>query len=127
MNEQLQTALTDILEKTMSGVDAATEFLVEETPLVIQELLTWYSIVYFLEMLFAIGIFIVVTVNAIKWMKYIKKDDADEDAAFAWFLVSGIASAVAIIIAFTLFNIKWLQILIAPKIWLIEYASKLVN
>jgi hypothetical protein len=41
MNEQLQQALSAILNKTMSGVDAGISFLSSEIPDVIHQLLVW--------------------------------------------------------------------------------------
>ena len=44
MNEQLQSALVKIIDKTMSGIDASVGFLSAEIPEVITQLLTWYAI-----------------------------------------------------------------------------------
>ena len=54
MNETLESALALLINKTLEGVDTAGEFLVAETPLVIEQLLLWYLV--YKGLLAAIGI-----------------------------------------------------------------------
>jgi hypothetical protein len=41
MNENLENAVASLLTETLKGVESTKEFLVSETPEVIQQLLTW--------------------------------------------------------------------------------------
>ncbi|KKN08860.1 hypothetical protein LCGC14_1052290, partial [marine sediment metagenome] len=60
MKEELQTALAELISKTLSGVDAGKEFLTAEIPDVLSQLLMWYGVSNFIEsvigaVLFGIG------------------------------------------------------------------------
>ncbi|AGH31896.1 hypothetical protein VPIG_00038 [Vibrio phage PWH3a-P1] len=44
MNEQLQQALAQIIEKAMTGLDQTVDFLSAEVPDVIYQLLLWYGV-----------------------------------------------------------------------------------
>jgi len=43
MNEQLQTAVVEILNRAISGIDASVDFMQAELPEVIEQLLLWYA------------------------------------------------------------------------------------
>ena len=44
MNEQLQGALVEILNRTISGIDASVGFMEAQLPDVIEQLLMWYAV-----------------------------------------------------------------------------------
>ena len=141
MNEQLQAALVAILDKTMSGIDASVEFMQAELPDVIQQLLTWYMVKGFVTIFIGMALMIPIYV----FIKIAKKQDianAKTDSfwvshytsmpntlGFGAMLVAAAFSIMAFVgflIAIT--NIyEPLQIWIAPKIWLIEYAAQLAK
>ena len=51
----------------------------------------------------------------------------EKDIASIYKIVGGILSVGSIVISGVLFNLTWLQIWIAPKVWLLEYAAQLVT
>ena len=59
MNEQLQGAVVQILERAISGIDSSVEFMQAELPDVIEQLLLWYGVKGLIECLIGIVIFIV--------------------------------------------------------------------
>ena len=120
MNEQLQNALAEILGKTLNGIDAASSFVVAELPDVIQQLLMWYAIKGFL--LFAVGITLIPMYYKFCRWAYVKSEN-NPDSIPVFLVFSCIPFGATLF----LFNLDWLQIIIAPKIWLIEYASELVK
>lgn len=132
MNEQLQQALTAILNKTMSGVDAGVSFLSAEIPEVIQQLLIYKMVSACIFM--AVGVAMIVgaykmTERGIKnYKEESEKGIFREDemrfilpffaAVILWFFgVILIAANVETVI----------QIWLAPKIYLIEYAASLAK
>lgn len=138
MNEELQKALGELLGSVNSGIGAAGEFLASELPDVIQQLLLWYGVKSGLTCL--VGI-----VAAILFPKLIsvllRKTDGkssffwDSQGDFSGYplpaitVMMGVMGAIIIeaIFIFDFINIEWLQIWLAPKIWLIEYASRLAS
>lgn len=123
MNEQLQTALAEMLGKANSGIDAGASFLQAQLPDVIQQLLAWkatQSVLWFSLPIIALVVF----VNLAGWIcRKSEPMDRDEKAFVAW--ITLIPVTILAVIAGC--NMDWLQILIAPKIYLIEYAASLAK
>ncbi|CAH9015585.1 putative TMhelix containing protein [Vibrio phage 466E53-1] len=134
MNEQLQGAVAQILERAISGIDSSIDFMQAELPDVIEQLLLWYAVSNVIYTL--LGLFIL---YASYW--FIKKPKPTEDN-WLWYWIEregrhGL-TAECVFGIFTLFpgicgfilstNImKSIQIWVAPKIWLMEYAANLVK
>lgn len=58
MEEQLQTALAEILSRATQGIDAGTQFLSAQLPDVIQQLLLWKLAYHLIPMLAAALVFV---------------------------------------------------------------------
>ncbi|TFL14185.1 hypothetical protein CSC67_08515 [Pusillimonas caeni] len=124
MNEQLQTALADLIGKANSGIDAGTTFLQAQLPDVIQQLLIWKAAMSSLLFLLSVAGFIGVTVAIVRvWRNadFWNGDDMPPSALVAFFL--------CVLYAFPalVWSLDWLQIWLAPKIYLIEYAASLAK
>jgi len=136
MNKILEESLAKLIEKSISGIDAATGFLQSEVPEYITQLLTWYAVYNFL--MFILGI--VIFVSVVFFTKKYSGKKRDKDGKFVWTLTHDddgivapqvIATVIVVIICFVIsvesINLEWLQIWIAPKVWLIEYAAKIAS
>jgi hypothetical protein len=127
----LEKALADILTKTTAGIEKGVEFLNAELPEVINQLLIWKAA----EALVFMIIFVCVGCGLLLLSKYMSKyakqnvdDWTEEDRAFygamQWAVcIIGIVVTIAAILS----NREWLQIWLAPKIYLIEYAAQLLK
>ena len=118
MNITLQEALAALIKATLEG----TDYLIAQIPEVLIQLLRWeftISLVYWLT-----GIILIASIKYIWWLSQDGKlRDGDGDPAFAViYSIIALGGGVAIIIC----NLTWLQIAIAPKVFLLEYATKLV-
>jgi len=139
MNEELQKALADVINKAASGIDTASDFIMAELPEVVQQAMTWYmveSLIYFV-----IGVIMIASsYKIIKYQHSLFYDDegnlANWCSSYSYtngigdLAILGIAilDIVASVVAVCfVFNITWLKIMIAPKLWLIEYAAKLAG
>ena len=150
MNEQLQKALVELIGKASNGIDASVSFLSAEIPDVIHQLLLWYAAKSAIE--FFVGVIILAFGVKIFNMKIgVSKDSAKKDYEDGkrWTRYCGsneitsteydtimmmpnywkakALGVFAAMIGSLWVNIDWLQIWIAPKIWLIEYASQLTK
>lgn len=132
MNESLQQALAGILNKTMAGVEAGVSFLSAELPDVIQQLLVWKLAESC--MLLTLGFAFLLTA-----IKLIRKGfkNLDEEQKKDWhsekpsryvvpFAIGGFSSTIAFILVMSNAG-SALQIWLAPKIYLIEYAASLAK
>ena len=132
MNEQLQTALAQIITKSLETADKAEAFILAEMPNVVQQLLTWKfwdSIVRCVG-----GLSCYVAGAGLVYLCYwLWKRSAEKDRYMSD--VNSIPSTIGALIflcctwipACFLVNLTWLQIWVAPKVYLIEYASSLIN
>lgn len=146
MNDQLQNALVNIIEQSSNGINKSVSFLSDQLPDVINQLLIWKALESFL--LFSIGVFIIWIgcVFAKKQKPKVEKAKEDYKNGEPWTryydngnLTSSIYDIIVISpyiyfvgsvilgLTFILVNHKWIMILVAPKIYLIEYAASLVN
>ena len=120
-NETLESAVIGIIEKATTGIDKATDFLSAELPDVVNQLLAWNT--FSSSIWFAIGCFIILAGLIFPIVVFIRSDDNELKHAALWVgLVVVIIGAV-----FAACNMDWLQIMIAPKVWLIEYAAGLAK
>jgi len=144
MNEQMQQALIKIIEKANSGVDASINFLGDQLPDVVHQLLTWgllSSVVSCFVCVFVVmagAITLKKTFAAIEsakdkkqtnWAYYIYSSGITgsiEGGAVMSILLSIILSGISIM-AFIVNMFDALKIVFAPKIWLIEYAATLAK
>ena len=132
MNEQLQNALSGLLTKTMEGVETASTFLVAELPDVVYQLLLWYGVRSIVETVLAISCVLFYIKLEKKLYPFIKgKCDKSYDSDFAFYFgylgMGSIPRAILLAVAYKHMSLDWLQIWIAPKIWLLEDSATLIK
>lgn len=123
MNEELQKALATILNKATKGVEAGVDFLSQQLPDVIHQLLLYHAVRSALLCAMFIILIVTVLVTVYRKEKEWKKDSAFE-RGLGW-LFGIMASMLLSMGVFK--NMEWLQIWLAPKLYLIEYAAQLVS
>lgn len=141
MNENLQNALVEILNKAVAGIDSSVAFMQAELPDVINQLLTWYIVEGVILSLTGIALVIPLLLIAKKamsvdidgaekssfWVECNKYTDNSIGFGAAMSLV---ASAFVAIFGLMILGSNFMtpiKIWIAPKIWLMEYAASLVK
>lgn len=145
MSEQLNDKLVEFMDLALNGIEASTDFMSAELPLYIEQLLTWFLILSSIKF---IGSFLLVfaTYKTVKfiskklpprptnrkesnwlWEGYSDGDTMITGVGVLAFISFGVALFVTVGLLVQLFNLEWLQILIAPKVWLVEYTAKLVG
>lgn len=136
INTNLQNALSVFINKTIEGVDASVEFLQQEIPDVVYQLILWYGIKSAVTALFAVIGLILLLIILLKGFKSIKENYkalGDEFLAFGGIFI-GIPTAsmwlysVSLVVSVLYHNsITALQIWVTPKIWLLEYAGSFIK
>ncbi len=124
MNEELQNAVTQLITKTLEGVDTSIDFLGDELPDYIYQLMLWYGVYNFIWFCLSIcflGAFIYFLKTALNgnW--------GDKDRIQFNNVPCAVLSMISFLISIIGVNLVWLKIWIAPKVWLIEYAGSLVK
>jgi Zn-dependent protease with chaperone function len=119
MNEKLQTKLSSLLEWVESATTTGVNFVAEQTPLYITELLTynfWISLIWF-------SIFIILllcSVGALIYtVKYFNKHNFwhEEISPFIMFYIFPILICVWGAVEHT----DWIKIKLAPRVYIVDY------
>lgn len=152
MNDQLQTALADILTKTTDVVSAGVGFLQAELPDVVRQLLVWKMAEGAMYLLFAV-MGLTAIVFAVRWAAPIiigyskgsslywrntgndverqgKQLMEEYSGRYGYAVFASIVSCIAAIFVVISLPVNagvMLQIWLAPKLYLIEYAARLVK
>jgi len=131
MGRNLEQALADLINKTTSTVDKSTNFLVDQAPDVIQQLLTWkLCSVGVSALMLLVVLFLVVLWNVRSIIKFNK--DPYRHWAYrndAEMIIFFIIPMISFVLSLCMFDyiLEFLKIWLAPKIYLIEYAANLVS
>lgn len=128
MEEQAKIALQGIIE----GAIQVKDFVLDQAPEVIQQLLAWEMVSSLVCMI--VGILLLasipldVKIGIKAWKNYEKAPYNSMEASFNGVLLAcNIVYIIpALVFGIGSMNLTWLQILIAPKVFLLEYAAGLV-
>ena len=143
---ELTAAIAGAVTKTVGAVETAAGFLSAQAPEVIEQLLMWNLVKS--SLLFFLGLLFIYTAHIFskKWdgVGVIIRPDTPYDSrkrheptlthdrygllnAYGIFLSLFVAASLFIGISLMLLNFDWLKILLAEKIWLMEYAAYMVR
>ncbi len=125
MNEQTQQALADLLSLAVEGVNGAVEFSKAQLPEVVEQLLMWNMVESLIFFVSGALLVIFTTWASLKIHKAVQNDTLDELAYAVAVPVSFFTIAGGFVTVVS--NLSWLKILIAPKLYLLEYAAQLVK
>lgn len=121
----LESSLVSIIQSVQTGVQAGVTFLSAEIPDVLRQLLMWKMV----KAIFYGVVYIVLMVVSLYFLRMTHKAEpyrADNPAlALGW--LACLLSAVFFLFATAKTVLVSIQIWIAPKVWLIEYAASLVK
>lgn len=138
MNEELEKSLADLVRKGIEAAEKTGEFVIEQAPELLQQFYMWHTAMHIMGIMFGVvlaSMFFIVRRQGEKSMDDVKCGYVDEpfNLMGRWFsdsitntlliVGSGIASIVGVAITVSdIFNLVF--ILVAPKLYLIEYFLK---
>lgn len=127
----INEAVALLIEKAISGIDASVSFLQAEIPDVVHQLLLWQLVSNAATCFIGVALL----VGSVFWLNYQwkywstpieyhgRRVERWEGSSGAF--IANIFILLPITWGLCLLNLTWLQILIAPKVYLIEYAATL--
>lgn len=119
MNEELQEALTSIINRVVSGADAVVEFSKEQVPDVLQQLLMWHMME---SLVWCISGVLVLGLTAYTLYRVPKSGRRLDELLILYVLF-----ALPLLAGIKMLNLVWLKVWLAPKLYLLEYAASLVK
>jgi hypothetical protein len=126
----MEQAVADIINKAVVGLDKSIDFMSAQLPDVIQQLLWWKFAESFILFLCGFLVLGLIALMHYSFYKYVKKNNLNGDHGVwpLWVIGGSLVTLFGVAFIFTeCFNFTWLQIWIAPKIYLIEYAAHLIG
>lgn len=134
MNEQLQNTINSILQKAIEAATNGAEFLKGEIPEVVQQLLTWKMTEAMLNIGISLLVYAITAIILYKWWKSFRIrhrerccHTGEDGALWAITCILGIVEFIVFLV-FTCGNaFDMLKIWIAPKVYLLEYATRLIH
>jgi len=134
----LESRLEKALDKALNSLEKGIDFMSDQLPAYIKELLVWFTIQELIYAIIGLILLIAVPLMATRSIKNIYNSDKDgsfkkgkfncdilntggQTIVFGIVMVTIIATAAGI----ALINLEWLKIMVAPKVWLVEYLVRL--
>lgn len=130
MNDELQKALAAILQKTTAAATAGVDFLSEQLPDVVRQLLVWHAVksaVFCVLYLVLMAACIQAARRAWQaWMTFAYSEhNSGKELRFLGLVVAVLG---VLFWAFSAADsLEWLQILLAPKLYLVEYTAAILK
>lgn len=140
MDKQLDNALAELISKVTSGAEGVIDFSKEQVPEVITQLLIWEGVSHGLFWLFGLCLmsysvhFLVLLWQAATGEINDKAEKMrlayfwrDELNAYGGLILTGMIMFLFLGGILFLANFDWLKVLLAPKLYLLEYGAKLLS
>lgn len=143
MNDKLQEELARFVEKSVAGIEGGVSFLTAEIPDTINQLLVWHMMESAITSVIAVVITLLmsyITYKNVGVGELIKRNDNghvyenhkttlthDKYGDVAPWIPTLMFPFLFIMVALSYVNLTWLKVLVAPKVYLLEYAAKLVG
>lgn len=125
-----ENALSELMTKSIEAAERGSEFLGDQIPLVIEELLKWKMAESLSYNAISIACFVIIILMSrfvykvqAPWIGRGKFSDSRELS----YIITGIAYIFPITCMFMFSNIEFLKIWLAPRVYLIEYSASLVK
>ena len=122
--EDLSEAVSHLIEKAISGVDSATGFLSDEIPLSVHELMLWHGVFSFLSFFGCMALSISLVFSWKPMMSFVREKWSSSDGCIIF--VPILFYPLVSVLTIKLFSITWLKILVAPRVFLVDYAAKML-
>ena len=125
--KQLQSQLTETIKTFTEVAKEAGNFVLEQSPELVEQAMTWHFVASFSQMLLGLILIFTASCASYKAVKNRKNDDCTAlDDEFLCFICACVLLLVFAIGVITI-DFAWLQILIAPKLFIVEQAAQLAK
>ena len=129
MEKELENTANEALRAIIDNAAAAKDFILAELPEVVQQLLMWKMAHSIVMCLFSVSGFLI-SFLIIRWQLVNSKTHLESqivrDSEGAVYMAN-VFLILPLAVGFACWNLTWLKIWIAPKVYLLEYAAALVR
>lgn len=126
MNEELKTKANELLLRLLEGVEEGSEFLAGEIPELLEQLLAWK---FAISLIPSVGLILCCLLAVAGVLTIAASNESEKEHPVR---MAGAAACFVIGLFFGIgclanLNGDWVQIWIAPKVYLLEYAAEVVK
>jgi hypothetical protein len=128
LTEELQTALREVLEGLRAAISGATDFVLEQAPLIVQELIRWKRAQHSIELgiwLGLVGLGVYLTLRCLKICRTKEALLAIEAAGLGGAMALG--TTIFCFYKMALAIPAFLEVWLAPRIYLLEFIASIVG
>ncbi len=125
MNEKLQEALVNLIEKAIGLAEKGGDLFSEQVPDVVSQLLLWHGIKESIAC-FVGFILLSYSIYVVRCFCQIDLDTALSTRDEIILPVKGLTGGLTFFISIFLINLEWLKVWLTPKVWILEYAKGLM-
>jgi len=130
-NDELNAVLAENIQKAGGAIEDAVTFTLEQAPELAEQALLWHATASLLACLLGIVLLLIGASMIFVFIKAQKITSISGSATVEqkWFTdkLTVIIGGFFLLFGFLYFNLVWLKIWIAPKLWLVEYAASLIE
>lgn len=134
MNEQLQQAVATMIQQALDAFSKGASFMAAEIPEVVHQLLLWHAVRSAAMTALGVLILVVFVITSYYQFKWWLAKDPDSkynerriSTGYGPAALFNLIWSLPIAFAVNIMNLTWLQIWLAPKVWLIEYAARMLK
>ncbi|WP_455852708.1 hypothetical protein [Pantoea endophytica] len=127
MNEQANKILADLLQKASNGIDAAVSFSQAQIPDVVHQLLVWNFATSIIFSLLGLALFVLIQYFVWRGIQCLRKQWEGDDFIEHPEIIFLFGLWLITFCPLAWVDLAWLKIWLAPKLYLIEYASHLLK
>lgn len=142
MNEQLQTQFIQILKSVSESANSAKDFVLAELPDVVQQTMNWYlfksllsNFIALIFICFAVYLFVKLcnvpknfnSANKFQRWSYEFYSNGDFKELSPAALIPMIGIILCVLIFSLNINLDCIKLIIAPKLWIIEYTTSILK
>lgn len=127
MSTALESVLVETIKKATTTAETATQFVLEQAPEVVQQLVTWKIAANLASTLLDIVVIVILIKLVLSLVKIFNQSVRDGNPGPFFGIFFGSVGVIIIGLGIRVSIFTLLQLTIAPKIWLIEYAANLLQ
>lgn len=123
MNKELEQSLARFMDIFISAIEATAELGAGQTPLYIQELLTYRMWMHAFGLFISLSLIVILAFIGVRTVKWFRNRNRDNNLDIIMAVVGWGVYLTMLIFIFTAFEdaSKVLKIIIAPRVYLLDY------
>ena len=128
MNQEMEKAVIELIKGAVANAEQAKQFILSETPEFVQQLLLWKAMTSVLLCLIGVALAALAVWYRRNTKGLLEEAESESEKSNISFVRTLVLCGIVFLSVFVVFeNMEWLQIWIAPKVYLVEYAASLAG